>query len=279
MPLKSFRPLTPSQRVKTVVVSNEITTDRPEKSLTTGKRATGGRNNVGRITTRYRGGGARRRIRIIDFLRDKDAIPAVVKSIEYDPNRSANIALVAYLDGEKRYILAPISLAVGQKVVSGDKVEIKIGNALKLKNIPVGVEIHGIEALPGSGAKLVRSAGQVAQIRSKEGQYAQVKMPSGEIRMLHVDCKATIGQLGNLEHMNIKLGKAGRKRHMGIKPHVRGMAMNPIDHPMGGGEGRSKSGGGRQHPCSPTGIPSKGGYKTRKRKNASNKFITQRRKK
>ena len=254
---------------------SDLTKTKPEKSLSKGKRGTGGRNNVGRITSRFRGGGVKRTLREIDFKRDKDGVPAVVKTLEYDPNRSSNIALLAYADGEKRYILAPVGLALQDKVISGDKVEIKPGNAMKLKNIPVGIELHNIEARPGSGAKFVRSAGQVAQIRSKEGQYVQIKLPSGEIRMLHADCKATIGQIGNLEHMNVKLGKAGRKRYLGKKPHNRGVAMNPIDHPMGGGEGRSSGGG---HPRSPWGQLAKAG-KTRNKKKASTKFIVQRRKK
>ncbi len=275
MPLKNFRPITPSRRQMTVSDFSEITASRPEKSLTVGKRSRGGRNTQGRITTRFRGGGAKRAFRHIDFNRDKDGVPCTVKTIEYDPNRSANIALLAYKDGEKRYILAPVGLKVGDVVMSADKAEIKPGNAMKLKNIPVGVEIHSIEMAPGRGAKLVRSAGQLAQIRSKEGEYAQVKLPSGEIRMLHVNCKATIGQVGNLEHMNIKLGKAGRKRYLGRRPHVRGVVMNPIDHPMGGGEGRSSGGG---HPRSPWGKLAKGG-KTRNRRKASKRFIIERRKK
>lgn len=275
MPLKTFRPNTPSRRNMSMMDFSDLTKTKPEKSLSKGKRGTGGRNNVGRITSRFRGGGVKRTLREIDFKRDKDAIPAVVKTLEYDPNRTSNIALLAYADGEKRYILAPVGLAIQDRVISGDKVEIKPGNAMKLKNIPVGIELHNIEVKPGSGAKIARSAGQVAQIRSKEGQYVQIKLPSGEIRMLHADCKATIGQIGNLEHMNVKLGKAGRKRYLGKKPHNRGVAMNPIDHPMGGGEGRSSGGG---HPRSPWGQLAKAG-KTRNKKKASTKFIVQRRKK
>ncbi|HBC85334.1 MAG TPA: 50S ribosomal protein L2 [Lentisphaeria bacterium] len=278
MPLKTFRPLTPGLRGKSVLDFSHITADSPLKSLTSGKRGTGGRNNNGRMTTRYRGGGVKRRLRMIDFKRDKEGIPAKVATIEYDPNRSANIALLFYVDGEKRYILAPIGLKVGDTVMSGEKAEIKPGNALKLKNIPDGIEIHNIENYPGSGAKLVRSAGMLAQLRSKEGEYATVKLPSGEVRMLHINCYATIGQVGNLDFMNIKYGKAGRKRYLGIRPHVRGMAMNPIDHPNGGGEGRSKSGGGRQHPMSPWGKLAKG-KKTRKKRRTSNRFIIERRKK
>ncbi|MCX6984818.1 MAG: 50S ribosomal protein L2 [Lentisphaerae bacterium] len=275
MGLKTFRPTSPGIRGKSVLDFAEITTDSPHKSLTKGKRGTGGRNNNGRMTTRFRGGGVKRRLRLIDFKRDKDAVPANVATIEYDPNRSANIALLNYADGEKRYILAPIGLKVGDKVVSGEKADIKLGNALKLKNIPVGIDIHCIEVTPGGGAKIARSAGMVAQLRSKEGEYAQVKLPSNEIRMLHVECKAVIGQVGNLDHMNVKLGKAGRKRYLGFRPHVRGVAMNPVDHPMGGGEGRSSGGG---HPVSPWGKLAKG-KRTRNKKNTSNRFIVERRKK
>jgi large subunit ribosomal protein L2 len=267
--------MTPSLRGKSVLDFAELTTDSPHKSLTKGKRGTGGRNNNGRMTTRFRGGGVKRRLRLIDFRRDKEAIPANVATIEYDPNRSANIALLHYADGEKRYILAPIGLKVGDKVISGEKADIKPGNSLKLKNIPIGIDIHCIEVTPGGGAKIARSAGMVAQLRSKEGEYAQVKLPSNEIRMLHVECKAVIGQVGNLDHMNVKLGKAGRKRYLGFRPHVRGVAMNPVDHPMGGGEGRTSGGG---HPVSPWGKLAKG-KRTRYKKNISNRFIVERRKK
>ncbi|HPO91121.1 MAG TPA: 50S ribosomal protein L2 [Victivallales bacterium] len=277
MGLKTIRPLTPGQRGTILPDFSEITKDFPEKSLTIAKRSKAGRNNYGRITCRHKGGGQKRRIRIIDFKRDKFNVPATVKAIEYDPNRSANIALLYYADGEKRYIIAPVGLKVGDTVMSGPNAEIKIGNALKIKDIPPGVDIHNIELKPGKGAKLVRSAGQLAQIRSKEGDYAQIKLPSGEIRKVLVECMATIGQVGNLDHMNVKLGKAGRKRHLGIRPTVRGMAMNPVDHPNGGGEGRSKSGGGRQHLQSPWGHVK--GQKTRKRKNITNRFIIERRKK
>jgi large subunit ribosomal protein L2 len=275
MGLKTFRPVTPGLRGKSVLDFAEITTDSPHKPLTKGKRGTGGRNNNGRMTTRFRGGGVKRRLRLIDFRRDKEAIPANVATIEYDPNRSANIALLHYADGEKRYILAPIGLKVGDKVISGEKADIKPGNSLKLKNIPIGIDIHCIEVTPGGGAKIARSAGMVAQLRSKEGEYAQVKLPSNEIRMLHVECKAVIGQVGNLDHMNVKLGKAGRKRYLGFRPHVRGVAMNPVDHPMGGGEGRTSGGG---HPVSPWGKLAKG-KRTRYKKNISNRFIVERRKK
>lgn len=277
MGLKSLKPLTAGQRGTILSDFSEITKKSPEKSLTFPKKRTGGRNNYGRITCRHIGGGAKKRIRIIDFKRDKINIPAKVAAIEYDPNRSANIALLHYADGEKRYILAPVGLSVGNTVISGDKAEIKPGNALKIKNIPPGVDIHNIELQPGKGGKLVRSAGQLAQIRSKEGKYAQIKLPSGEIRKVLIECSATIGQVGNLDHMNVKLGKAGKKRHLGIRPTVRGMAMNPVDHPNGGGEGRSKSGGGRQHLQSPWGHVK--GQKTRKRKSITNRFIIERRKK
>lgn len=275
MPLKSYKPTSPSRRNMTVSDFAEITVSKPEKSLVKGKRSTGGRNNVGRVTTRFRGGGNRRRYRSIDFKRDKENIPATVKTIEYDPNRTANIALLFYADGEKRYILAPVGLSVGQKVMSGPKAEIKPGNALKIKDIPVGVNIHNIEMQPGMGARIARAAGQSATLRSKDGIYAQIRMPSGEVRMVNVNCMATVGQVGNLEHMNIKIGKAGKKRYMGKKPHVRGVAMNPVDHPMGGGEGRTSGGG---HPVSPWGQLAKG-FKTRAKKNPSNKFIVERRKK
>ncbi|MEI6055712.1 MAG: 50S ribosomal protein L2 [Lentisphaerota bacterium] len=275
MALKSFVPLTPSLRHMTVLDYAEITATKPEKSLTKGIRSTGARNNEGHITTRFRGGGNKRRYRQIDFKRDKFGIPGTVKTIEYDPNRSANIALVDYVDGEKRYIIAPVGLIVGTSVLSGDTAEIKPGNAKKLKDIPVGVNIHNIEMRPGSGAKLARSAGQVATLRAKEGEYALVKLPSGEVRKIHIECLATIGQVGNVEKMNVTLGKAGKKRYKGKRPHVRGVAMNPVDHPMGGGEGRTSGGG---HPVSPWGQLAKG-KKTRTPKKASTKFIVERRRK
>jgi large subunit ribosomal protein L2 len=252
-----------------------ISSVEPERSLTKGKKSTGGRNSNGRITTRFRGGGNKRRLRDVDFKRNKFDIPATVKSIEYDPNRTANIALLFYADGEKRYILAPVGLSVGDKVLSGSKAEIKPGNALQIKNIPVGVTIHNLEMHPGCGAKLVRSAGQSAMLRSKDAKVAQVKLPSGEVRFVNVECMATIGQVGNLEHMNIKLGKAGKKRYLGKRPHVRGVAMNPVDHPMGGGEGKTSGGG---HPVSPWGQLAKG-KRTRSKSKYSNKFIVERRKK
>jgi large subunit ribosomal protein L2 len=275
MAIKRYKPTTPGRRGMTVLDFAEITKTTPEKSLTKGKRSTGGRNNYGRVTTRFRGGGVRRKYREIDFSRNKDGVVAIVKSIEYDPNRNANIALVAYSDGEKKYIIAPLGIAVGDQIMSGDNAEIKIGNTLQLKNIPPGLEIHNIEIRPGSGAKIARAAGQMALLRGCEGRYAQVKLPSGEIRMLHADCRATIGQVGNLEANQVKIGKAGKKRYMGKRPHVRGVAMNPVDHPMGGGEGKTSGGG---HPQSPWGQLSKG-KKTRKKHKPSNKFIIERRKK
>ena len=275
MPIKTFNPTTKSRRYISVIDYSEISRETPEKSLTKGKSSTGGRNNNGRITTRFRGGGNKRRYRMIDFRRAKDGVTATVQHIEYDPNRSAFIALIAYADGEKAYILSPNGLKVGQTVLSGEKAEIKPGNALKLRNIPVGVEIHNIELVPGKGARMVRSAGQVAILRSKDGDYAQIKLPSGEVRKVHLDCKATIGQVGKLDHMNASLGKAGKKRYLGFRPHVRGVVMNPVDHPMGGGEGRSSGGG---HPVSPWGQLAKG-KRTRHPKKPSGRFIVERRKK
>ena len=275
MAVKSYNPTTASRRNMTVSDFSEITATSPLKSLTKGKNSTGGRNSYGRVTTRFRGAGNKRRYRMIDFLRAKDGVPAKVVSIEYDPNRTARIALLAYADGEKAYILAPNGLQVGQTVMNGSKAELKPGNCLKIKDIPVGVTIHNIEMLPGQGAKLVRSAGQSAVLRGKEEVYAQIKLPSGEVRMINMECKATIGVVGNEEHMNVKLGKAGKKRYMGKRPHVRGVAMNPIDHPMGGGEGRSSGGG---HPVSPWGQLAKG-KRTRYPKKTSGKFIVERRKK
>ena len=275
MAVKSYNPTTASRRNMTVSDFSEITATSPLKSLTKGKNSTGGRNSYGRVTTRFRGAGNKRRYRMIDFMRAKEGVPAKVVSIEYDPNRTARIALLAYADGEKAYILAPNGLQVGQTVMNGPKAELKPGNCLKIKDIPVGVSIHNIEMLPGQGAKLVRSAGQSAVLRGKEEVYAQIKLPSGEVRMINMECKATIGVIGNEEHMNVKLGKAGKKRYMGKRPHVRGVAMNPIDHPMGGGEGRSSGGG---HPVSPWGQLAKG-KRTRYPKKTSGKFIVERRKK
>ena len=275
MALKKYSSRTPGIRQMTVSDFAEITTTTPEKSLVKGKKSTGARNNNGHITTRFRGGGNKRKYRMIDFKRDKVGIPATVKSIEYDPNRTANIALLAYADGEKRYILAPVGLTVGTTLMSGPDAEIKPGNAKKLKNIPEGITIHNIELSPGCGGKLVRSAGQVAILRAKEDKLVTIKLPSGEERKINIECMATIGRVGNIEKMMINLGKAGKSRYLGRRPHVRGVAMNPVDHPMGGGEGKTSGGG---HPQSPWGQLAKG-KKTRKRKKASNKFIVKDRRK
>jgi len=274
MPVKNFRPTTPAQRFKSVSTFEEITKTEPEKSLLLPLRKKAGRNNHGRITLRRRGGGHKRHYRIIDFKRNKDNIPAKVAAIEYDPNRSARIALLFYADGEKRYILAPNGLKVGDQVMSGEKAEIRAGNVLPLDNIPLGTEIHNIELKPGYGGQLVRGAGASAQLMAKEGGYVQIKLPSGEVRMVRFNCRATVGQVGNTDHNNISLGKAGRSRWLGKRPKVRGVAMNPVDHPMGGGEG--KSSGGR-HPVTPWGKPTKG-YKTRKKRNKSDALIVKRRK-
>ncbi len=271
MGLKSFRPITPSLRFQTVTTFDDITKTQPEKSLTQPKLRTGGRNNIGRLTVRHRGGGHKKLYRLIDFKRDKMGVPAKVAAIEYDPNRSARIALLNYADGEKRYILQPIGLQVGATVVSGTDADILVGNALPLKNIPLGTTIHNLEMRKGKGAQLVRSAGSGAQLVAKEGEYAQVKLPSGEVRKIHIECMATIGQVGNLDHSNVSLGKAGRKRWLGIRPTVRGVAMNPVDHPHGGGEG--KTSGGR-HPVTPWGQPTRG-FKTRNNKR-TNKMIIRR---
>lgn len=276
MAVKKYRPTSPAIRHMTVLDFSEITTDKPEKSLLTDLKKSGGRNVYGRITVRHRGGGHKRKYRIIDFKRDKDGVPAKVASIEYDPNRSANIALLNYADGEKRYIIAPLGLGVGDTVISGADADIKSGNALPLSNIPVGTIIHNIELKPGKGGQMVRAAGNAAQLMAKEGDYAQIKLPSGEVRLVRLECKATIGQVGNLEYENITIGKAGRKRNMGIRPTVRGSAMNPVDHPHGGGEGRAPI--GRPSPVTPWGKPTLG-YKTRKKNKASDKLIVKRRKK
>jgi len=272
MAIKSYKPTSPGRRFQTVLDFTEITKREPEKSLLLPRKKTGGRNCYGRITSRYIGGGHKRRYRIIDFRRDKLNIPARVASVEYDPNRSARIALLYYADGEKRYILAPHTLKVGENIMAGENADIKPGNALPLKNIPLGTLIHNIELKPGKGAQIIRSAGGAGQLMAKEGKYAHVKLPSGEVRLVHLECYATIGQVGNLDQENISLGKAGRSRWLGKNPRVRGVAMNPVDHPLGGGEG--KSSGGR-HPVTPWGVPTKG-YKTRRRK-ATNKFIIKRR--
>ena len=273
MGIKYYKPVTPGRRFSSVSDFAEITKTKPEKSLIEPLRKTGGRNTEGKITAEHIGGGSRRRYRIIDFKRRKDNIPAKVASIEYDPNRSARIALLNYADGEKKYILAPNNLRVGQTVVSGDKVEPEIGNCMPLKNIPLGVDVHNVELRAGQGGHLVRSAGNAAKLLAKEGSYAHVILPSGEVRKISDGCRATIGQLGNADHVNIRIGKAGRNRWKGIRPRVRGVAQNPVAHPLGGGEGRS---GGGRHPCSRTGLLAKGG-KTRKRKAISSKFIIRRR--
>ena len=274
MGIKKYNPTTPGLRGMTVSTFEEITCTTPEKSLTVTLKKHSGRNSRGKITVRHRGGGYRPKYRIIDFKRDKDSIPGTVATIEYDPNRSANIALINYADGEKRYIVAPNKLTVGDVIVSGPDADIKVGNALPVANIPVGTIIHNIELKPGKGGQLVRSAGNGAQLMAKEGKYASVRLPSGEVRKIRQECKATIGEVGNLDHQNIQIGKAGRKRHMGIRPTVRGSVMNPNDHPHGGGEG--KAGIGRVSPVTPWGKPALG-YKTRKKKNPSDKYIVQRR--
>ena len=273
MALKRFKPTSAGQRFKTTPSFEEITTSKPEKSLLDKVKKSGGRNVYGRITVRHIGGGNRQKYRVIDFKRNKDNIPAKVASIEYDPNRSAYIALLNYADGEKRYILAPLGLAVGDTVVSGANAEIKVGNCLPLDNIPVGSIVHNIEFQPGRGGKIARSAGNSAQYMAKEGKYATLRMPSGEMRKVPVSCRATIGQIGNTEHEIVSLGKAGRKRHMGVRPSVRGSVMNPVDHPHGGGEGKSPV--GHAGPMTPWGKPALG-LKTRKKKNRSNKFIVKR---
>jgi large subunit ribosomal protein L2 len=273
MGLKKYKATTPSIRYRVDLTNDDITKDSPEKALLAPMKRTGGRNNHGRITTKHRGGGHKRHYRIIDFKRKKHDIPATVNAIEYDPNRTARIALLYYADGEKRYILAPDGLKVGAEIVSGEKAAIKVGNALPLEKIPLGMEIHNIEMVPGKGGQIARSAGSAAQLMAKEGDFALVKMPSGEIRKFRLNCYATIGQVSNVEWDNVSLGKAGRSRWLGRRPRVRGVAMNPIDHPMGGGEG--KSSGGR-HPCSPWGQKSKG-LKTRKKRKKSDAMIIKRR--
>lgn len=274
MALKKYKPTTPSRRFATVSTFEEIMKVKPERSLIEPKKNTAGRNSSGRITVRHRGGGSKKKYRVVDFRRDKWGIPARVASVEYDPNRSANIALLHYADGEKRYILAPLGLKKGAEVGTGPQVEPMTGNALPLNRIPLGMSIHNIELVPGKGGQIVRTAGSSAQLMSREGSFANVKLPSGEIRMINVKCIATIGQIGNVDHGSISEGKAGRKRWRGIRPTVRGVAMNPVDHPMGGGEGKSSGGG---HPVSPWGKLSKSG-KTRFKRKTSNKFIVKRRK-
>ena len=275
MGLKKYKPTTPSRRHMVTSSFEEITKSTPERSLLRPKKSTGGRNSAGRITTRHKGGGHKRRYRVIDFKRNKNGIPATVSSIEYDPNRSSNIALLFYADGEKRYIIAPAGLKVGAKLMSGPDAEPSLGNALPLAKIPLGTTVHNIELQAGCGGQIARSAGTSAQLMSREGDFANLKMPSGEIRRIRTNCIATIGAVGNSDHENIVSGKAGRKRWLGIRPTVRGVAMNPVDHPMGGGEGRTSGGG---HPCSPWGTLSKG-KRTRSKKKASSQFIVERRKK
>ncbi|MGN0812597.1 MAG: 50S ribosomal protein L2 [Candidatus Coproplasma sp.] len=273
MALKRYKPTTSSRRFMTVLSYEELSGDKPEKSLLHDKRKTGGRNNQGKISVRHIGGGNRTKYRIIDFKRNKDGIPATVKSIQYDPNRSANIALLAYADGVKTYILAPLGLKVGDKVISGPTADIKVGNALALEDIPVGTVVHAIELQPGRGAQIARAAGISAQIMAKEGKYATLKMPSGEMRLVSVKCRATVGQVGNLEHEIVHLGKAGKTRYLGVRPTVRGSVMNPNDHPHGGGEGKSPV--GHAGPMTPWGKPALG-YKTRKKKNRTSKYILKR---
>jgi large subunit ribosomal protein L2 len=274
MPIRNYKPTSAGRRFQSVQTFDEITTDRPYKPLTEKLDRSGGRNNKGEITSWWRGGGHKRSYRIIDFKRDKFNIPGKVSTIEYDPNRTSRIALVTYADGEKRYILHPVGLKVGDSVMSGENVDILPGNCLPLKNIPLGTTVHNVELKPGRGGQIGRSAGSAVQVVAKEGFYASLKMPSGELRLINIECLATIGQVGNIDHENVSIGKAGRKRWMGKRPHVRGVAMNPVDHPLGGGEG--KSSGGR-HPVSPWGQPTKG-YKTRRNKRTS-QFILERRKK
>jgi large subunit ribosomal protein L2 len=273
MALRKLKPVTPATRFYTVSTFEEITKTKPEKSLTAPLKKSGGRNCHGHVTSRHRGGGHKRKYRIIDFKRNRSDEARVI-AIEYDPNRSARIALIQYPDGEKAYIIAPDGLKVGDTVQSSSDAELKVGNTLKLADIPLGTFIHNIELKPGKGAQLVRSAGANAQILAKDEKYCQVKLPSGEVRLIDSNCKATIGTVGNIDHENISLGKAGRSRWLGIRPHVRGVAMNPVDHPMGGGEGKTSGGG---HPVSPWGLPAKG-YKTRKKRKISNKFIVKKRK-
>lgn len=273
MSVKKINPTSPGRRFQTYLVRAELTANEPEKSLLEPARKSGGRNSYGRVTAWHRGGGHKRRYRLIDFKRDKENIPARVASIEYDPNRTAHIALLHYVDGEKRYILAPVGLSVGDKVITSEHADIKPGNCLRLVNMPLGTVVHNVELKPGKGGQLARSAGCGTQLIAKEGKYAILRLPSSEMRMVPIECKATVGQVGNIEHENISLGKAGRTRWLGRRPHVRGVAMNPVDHPMGGGEGRSSGG---RHPCTPWGVPTKG-YRTRKNK-ASNKLIVRRRK-
>ena len=274
MAIRVYKPTSPARRFMSVLTFEEVTKKTPERSLVTDLRHKAGRNNQGKITVRHQGGGARRKYRIIDFKRTKDGIPAVVKAIEYDPNRTCFIALLYYADGEKRYILAPLGLKVGDTVMSGPTADIKPGNCLPIANIPLGTLIHNVEIKVGRGGQMVRSAGTAAQVMAKEGTHAQVRLPSGEVRMVSMNARATVGQVGNTDHSNVRIGKAGRSRHMGIRPSVRGVVMNPCDHPHGGGEGKAPI--GRPGPVTPWGKPALG-YKTRKTKNQSDKFIVRRR--
>ena len=274
MGIKKYKPTSPGRRNMSVNTFDEITKKEPEKSLLTPLKSKAGRNNYGRITVRHQGGGAKRKYRIIDFKRNKDGVPGKVAGIEYDPNRSSNIALIHYVDGEKRYIIAPLKLKVGDTIVSGPEADITIGNCLPLKNIPVGTQVHNVELHPGKGGQMVRSAGMSAQLMAKEGKYATLRLPSGEMRMVPLNCRATIGVIGNGDHNLVNIGKAGRKRHMGVRPTVRGSVMNPNDHPHGGGEGRAPI--GRPGPCTPWGKPALG-LKTRKKNKSSNKMIVRRR--
>jgi large subunit ribosomal protein L2 len=273
MPVKKYNPTSPGRRLMSVATFEEITKKKPEKSLLTAQKSTGGRNNTGRITTRHRGGGHKHHYRIIDFKRDKFGIPGKVAAVEYDPNRSARIALINYADGEKRYILAPLGLKVGETINSGEQAEVRLGNTLPLRRIPLGTQIHNVELNIGKGGQLVRSAGAGAQLMAKDEKYAQVRLPSGEVRMIHVNCMATIGQVGNVDHENVRIGKAGRKRWMGRRPEVRGAAMNPVDHPHGGGEGRAPRGG---QPQTKWGKPAQG-YRTRNNKRTDQFIIRGRR--
>jgi large subunit ribosomal protein L2 len=274
MPVKSYKPTTPTRRFTTVEARAEVTKQTPEKSLTVGLKKTGGRTSTGQISSRFIGGGAKRTYRVIDFKRDKHGVPAKVASIEYDPNRTARIALLHYVDGEKRYIIAPVGLEVGRTVTSGPEADILVGNSLPLKNIPAGTTVHCVELKPGKGAQMARSAGAMVQLISREGDWALLKLPSGETRRVQSACMATIGQVGNLDHENVSLGKAGKSRHLGRKPHNRGVSMNPVDHPHGGGEGRTSGG---RHPVTPWGQPTRG-FKTRNNKR-TDKFIVQRKSK
>jgi len=272
MGIKTYKPTTPSRRTMTTLDFAEITRERPLKALTVGKQSTGGRNNNGRITSRHRGGGHKRAYRLVDFRRNKDGVPGKVASIEYDPNRSARLALLHYADGEKRYILCPVGVEVGQTLLSGEDVEIRPGNCLPLRRIPVGAIVHNVEMRPGAGAQIAKSAGAAVQVMAKEGAYVTLRLPSSEMRMVHQECRATIGQVGNLDHENVTIGKAGRSRWLGRRPLSRGVVRNPVDHPMGGGEGKASGG----HPRSPWGQPAKG-HKTRQKRKVSSKFIVHRR--